>query len=314
MTSQHHHWNYMLRNNLTPCGFSPHLIGQDTPDDETWHLPRTADDSWRFYKGCCVSPPTFFWGGGGGGRYTTPPYHKAVYKSHGLCAIFQLFGAASIRVRLLFEVGWYAKSRVFKTHKSSLAHVKWEWNLALRLFQNYFNCKQTVGMRKAVGFRPTSTTPGPFFELRLLFECGLSATWVRRKWGFYSSAASNQVRLLLTVTILRMLRFPSEVTLSVFGLFRRGTVCLHFDACTIRILWMGQGPSARSARNERQSLASVMNSKCFDKISSDPVGLALWVTAGVTSLANSVRARRRVGMGRGDRRLARTRSTDDLAW
>ena len=32
-------------------------------------------------------------------------YRKVVYKSHGLCAIFQLFGAASIQVRLLFEDG-----------------------------------------------------------------------------------------------------------------------------------------------------------------------------------------------------------------
>ena len=53
-------------------------------------------------------------------------------------------------------------------------------------------------MRKAAEFNPTSTTQGCFFKLRLLFECGLCATWVRRKCGFYSSAASNQVRLLYT--------------------------------------------------------------------------------------------------------------------
>ena len=163
---------------------------------------------------------------------------------------FSSFGAASIRVRLLFEGGWYAKSRVFKSHKSSLAHVKWKWNLALRLFQNYFNCKQTVGMRRRWDFVLHRQHQVPFFELRLLFECGLSATWVRRKCGFYSSAASNQVRLLY------MLRFPSEVTLSVFGLFRRGTVCLHFDACTIRILWMGpSGPISPQCKKWKTKLS-----------------------------------------------------------
>ena len=35
-------------------------------------------------------------------------------------------------------------------------------------------------------------------KVRLLFKCGLCATWVRRKCGFYSSSASNQVRLLYT--------------------------------------------------------------------------------------------------------------------
>ena len=36
-------------------------------------------------------------------------YRKVVYKSRGLRAIFRLFGAASIQVRLLFEGGLYAK-------------------------------------------------------------------------------------------------------------------------------------------------------------------------------------------------------------
>ena len=44
-------------------------------------------------------------------------------------------------------------------------------------------------MRRAVGFSPTLTTLGGFFELRLLYECGLCATWVQRKCGFWSSAA-----------------------------------------------------------------------------------------------------------------------------
>ena len=52
-------------------------------------------------------------------------------------------------------------------------------------------------MRKAVGFSHRWHWAA-FFKLRLLFKCGLCATCVRRKCGFYSSAASNQVRLLYT--------------------------------------------------------------------------------------------------------------------
>ena len=115
----------------------------------------------------------------------------------------QLLGAASIQLRLLFESGLYAKSWVCKIRKSGLAKVKWKWNLTLRLFQISFECKQTFGMRRAVAVSPTLTTLGGFFELRLLYECGLCATWVRRKCGFSSSADSNQVRFLYTT-----LRYP----------------------------------------------------------------------------------------------------------
>ena len=51
-------------------------------------------------------------------------YWKVVYKNCGLRAIFQLFGAASIQVRLLFEGDLFAKFSVSNTHKSGLAHVK----------------------------------------------------------------------------------------------------------------------------------------------------------------------------------------------
>ena len=40
---------------------------------------------------------------------------EVVYKSRGLCAIFQLCGAASIQVRLLLEGGLYAMFWVCKT-------------------------------------------------------------------------------------------------------------------------------------------------------------------------------------------------------
>ena len=124
--------------------------------------------------------------------WVSSTHRKVAYKSRGLCATFQLFAT----VRLLFkyqasgaafisEGGLYAKSRVCKTRKSGLVHVKWKWNLTLRLFQNYFKSNRAFGMRKAVGFSPASTTPGRFFKLRLLYECGLCASWVRRKCSFY---------------------------------------------------------------------------------------------------------------------------------
>ena len=117
-------------------------------------------------------------------------YWKVVYKSRCLCAIFQLFGAASIQVWLLFEGGLYAKSWVCKTRKSGLAHVKWKWNLTLRLSQIYFKCKLAFFMHKVVGFSPTWTTLGRFFRaaasIRVQLMCNLSSEKVRLliKCGF----------------------------------------------------------------------------------------------------------------------------------
>ena len=115
-------------------------------------------------------------------------YRKVVYKSRGLCAIFEHFGAASIQLRLLFEGGLYAKSWVCKTRKSGLAHVKWKQNLTLRLFHNYFKCKQTFGMRNAVGFSPTSTTLRRCFRaaasIRVQLLCNLSSEKVLFECGF----------------------------------------------------------------------------------------------------------------------------------
>ena len=119
-------------------------------------------------------------------------YGKVVYKSLGLCATFQLSGVASVLVRLLFQGGLYAKSWVCKTRKSGLANVKWKWNLTLRLFQIYFKCEQTFGMRKAVGFSPTSRTLGRFFRaaafMRVWLMCNLSSEKLRLliKCGFYT--------------------------------------------------------------------------------------------------------------------------------
>ena len=98
-----------------------------------------------------------------------------------------------------------------QNRKSSPEHVKWKWNLTLRLFHNYFKCKQTFGMQKAAGFSPTSTTLSRFFELWLLFESGWCATWVRRiLCGLYLSATYNQVRLLYTT--LRYLELKKNRT------------------------------------------------------------------------------------------------------
>ena len=119
-------------------------------------------------------------------------YRKVVYKSRGLYALFQLFGASSIQVRLLFKGGLYAKSWVCKSRKSGLAHVKWKWNLTLWLFHNYFKCKQTLGMRKAVRFSPTSTTQGRFFS-----SCGFYRSAANVQFEFGGSAASIRVQLLI---------------------------------------------------------------------------------------------------------------------
>ena len=51
---------------------------------------------------------------------------------------------ASIQVWLLFEGGLYAKSWNCKTRKSSLAHVKWKWNLTLRLFYSAITTKSKI--------------------------------------------------------------------------------------------------------------------------------------------------------------------------
>ena len=116
-------------------------------------------------------------------------YHKVVYKSRRVCAIFQLFGAASIQVWLFFEGGFYAMFWVCKTGKSGPEHEKWKCNLTLRVLQNYSKREQTFWQaKKMVGFSSTSTTWPTFHELWLLFKCGLSATGARRKYGFLSSA------------------------------------------------------------------------------------------------------------------------------
>ena len=119
-------------------------------------------------------------------------YRKVVYKSRGLCAIFQpFFGEASIQVPLLLEGDLCAKSWVCKTRKSGLAHVKWQWNLTWRLFPNISNVNKHLACEKRYDLVLHRRQLATFFKLRLLFECDLCATCVLRKCGFNLSAASN---------------------------------------------------------------------------------------------------------------------------
>ena len=119
-------------------------------------------------------------------------FRKVVYKSRGLSAIFQFFGAASIQVRLLFEGGLYAKSWVCKTRKSGLAHVKWKWNLTPWLFQNYLKRKQTFGMQKSGKILFYIDDIRPLFS-----SCGFHSSAVYVQLEFGESAASIWVRLLI---------------------------------------------------------------------------------------------------------------------
>ena len=91
-----------------------------------------------------------------------------------------------------FIWGWLiCKILSLQTCKSGLAHVKWKWNFTLRLFKNYFQCKQTFGMRK-VWFSSTLTTQDRFFRaaasIRVRLMCSLSSEKVRLliKCGFYT--------------------------------------------------------------------------------------------------------------------------------
>ena len=131
----------------------------------------------KCYQRLClkaVSMPAFVIGGLRGSTTTSGScwFRDVVCKSSGLCAGFQLLGAASIQVRLLFDGGLHAMLWVCKIRKSSRAHVKIKKNLSSRLLQDYFKCNQTIDIQKAVGFcRPSTLLDHSFPELRLLFEC-----------------------------------------------------------------------------------------------------------------------------------------------
>ena len=116
---------------------------------------------------------------------------EIVYKSRGLCAIFQLFGPASIQVLLLFESG-ICNLLSLQNPKSGLAHVKMKEKLDIQYLQNYFKCKQAFGIRKAVGFSPKSTTLDSVFQATVSIRVRLI-----RQLELGESAASIRVRLLI---------------------------------------------------------------------------------------------------------------------
>ena len=143
-------------------------------------------------------------------------YRKVVYESRGICAIFQLFSAASIQVRLFSKAAYVQFSVWHMQNESETWHCE--------CYKHISNVNKHSGKRKTVGFSPTSTTIGRFFELRLLFECGSCATWVWRKCGFYSNAAS--VAFIHNFTVRQM----------ALHKWRWSQVC-HFFGCLWSFGW-----------------------------------------------------------------------------
>ena len=122
-------------------------------------------------------------------------------------------------VRLLFKDGFYLRVTYVQSPESAkpektVGHM-WNdsetWRGDCSTFISNVNkhlaCEKRYNFDLVLHRRQLAT----FFELRLLFECGLCATCVLRKCGFYLSAASNLVRLLYMT-----LRYLSRLTLTQF--------------------------------------------------------------------------------------------------
>ena len=80
------------------------------------------------------------------------------------------------------------------------------------------------------------------FKSRLLFESGLCATWVWKKCSFYSSAASNQVRLLDTTLRFRKYcnrrKFRTRFNFIYFVLLADSTKFSSIQKlCTYQCMW-----------------------------------------------------------------------------
>ena len=110
---------------------------------------------------------------------------------------FQLFGAASIQVRLVFEGGLYCM-QCFQSAKPMKAvwhgvtrtvKAKLDFVYVTKVFQNV---NKHVGILKEVKFSPTWTIAPPFSSRGFY----LSAAYVQCEFG--ESAASIRVRLLYT--------------------------------------------------------------------------------------------------------------------
>ena len=133
------------------------------------------------------------------------------------------FTKSSIVAFFFSKGGLYAIFWVCKTRKSNLAHVQWKCNLTLWMLQNS-NVNKHFGIRRAVGFSPTSTTlsclfqAAAFIQVQLICNLSLENVWLLIKCGFYSSAAylqlefgecmaSNQVRFLYMALPKHWLKF-----------------------------------------------------------------------------------------------------------
>ena len=92
--------------------------------------------------------------------------------------------------------------------------------------------KKALGMRKAVGFSPTSTTLGRFLlSCGPLFECALCASWVRKKCSF-----CIRVRLLIKCGFYA--RYANESLLTLLLCISQGVEReRYFDALREFVFW-----------------------------------------------------------------------------
>ena len=102
-----------------------------------------------------------------------------------------------------FEGGFYAKFWVRKACESSLAHCDMyseseTWLCEFHKIVSKGN--KHFGRKKRSNLALLGRYWAAIFKLQFLFECGLSATWVWRKCGSYSSAALTLLLLLFAST------------------------------------------------------------------------------------------------------------------
>ena len=118
-------------------------------------------------------------------------HHKVVYKSRGLCTIFQVFGAASIRGRPICNVLSLQNPRKQSgTTHSTVGNRKRNLNF-VHVTKLFPSVNKHFGMQKRGKTKPYMDDIGPPFS-----SCGfyLSAAFVQLEFG--ESAASIQVQLL----------------------------------------------------------------------------------------------------------------------
>ena len=143
-------WCELWRIRTGPISKKSSLAMQLETRAVTWTTRRTEEQGHVITTLCCS---TMSWHDHGVNAITTSAlaaYRKVVYKSRGFCAFFQLFGAASIQVRLpielrlLFAGSLYAMISVCKTRGSSLA-----WFDKYSESENWLCfCQKSVSKRK----------------------------------------------------------------------------------------------------------------------------------------------------------------------